>query len=208
VLELYLFINPIGSSCFNSELNILKLAENLRGRLKFRFIPFLNLKMVSSMMAEHSLPLNDLELRNQLFKKAYQASLDYKAALFQGKKKGRKFLLNLQQQIFESNNLYCDQLVKQIAINSQLDWKMFAADRHSEFTANSFQQDLKMAAEMNVQDYPTIVIYNLKGIDCGVSLARCDSYNLLEDLCQGKFNDFLAKQHLSKHHPLFHLHTL
>lgn len=208
MLELYLFINPIGSSCFNSELNILKLAEKLKGRLKFRFIPFLNLEMVSSMMVEHSLPLNDLELRNQLFKKAYQAALDYKAALFQGKKKGREFLLNLQQQILENNSIYCDRLVKQIAVNSQLDWEMFADDRHSEFTASSFQQDLKMAAEMNVQDYPTIVIYNLKGVDCGISLARCDSYKLLEDLCQGKLNDFLVKQHLSKHYPLPHLHTL
>ena len=208
MLELYLFINPIGTSCFNSEQNILRLAEVLKDQLKFRFIPFINLETISSMMVENSLPLNNLNLRNRLFQKAYQASLDYKAALFQGKKRGREFLLNLQQEIFENNISYCDQLVQQIAITSHLDWEMFTNDRRSNFTANSFRQDLQMAAEMKVHSYPTIVISNLEGIDCGVSLTECISYQLLEDLCNGNFNDLLINQDNSKNHNIPHLHTL
>ncbi|WP_281164227.1 DsbA family protein [Liquorilactobacillus sicerae] len=208
MLELYLFINPIGTSCFNSEQNILRLAEALKDRLKFCFIPFINLETISSMMVENSLPLNNLNLRNRLFQKAYQASLDYKAALFQGKKHGREFLLSLQQEIFENNVSYCDKLVQQIAANSHLDWEMFTNDRRSNFTANSFRQDLQMAAEMKVRNYPTIVIYNLKGIDCGVSLTECNSYQLLEDLCNGRFNDLLINQSNSKNQNIPHLHTL
>ncbi|MFT8823327.1 DsbA family protein [Liquorilactobacillus satsumensis] len=47
VLEIYLFINPIGSKCYRSEQNIIKLVDQLSTDVKFRFIPFLNLNTVT-----------------------------------------------------------------------------------------------------------------------------------------------------------------
>lgn len=211
LLELYLFINPIGSTCYHSEQIIMKLATELQNKIRFRFIPFLNLATTASMMEENSIPLNDLSLRNQVYHQAYQASLDYKAALFQGKKCGRKFLLDLQHEIVDKNSIYSEELVHQIAVNCNLDHEMFNHDRHSEFTINSFHQDMQMAAEMNVETFPTIVVYNLNGVDCGVSLTECTSYQLLSDLCTGKMNDLLgepSRTKQSRNHSNPNLHIL
>lgn len=211
LLELYLFINPIGSTCYHSEQIIIKLADELQNKIRFRFIPFLNLAATVSVMEENSIPLNNLDLRNHVFNQAYQASLDYKAALFQGKKRGRRFLLNLQHKIIDEKLTYSEKLAQRIADTCQLDNEMFSHDRHSDFTINSFHQDMQMAAEMHVHAFPTIVLYNLNGIDCGVSLTECTSYQLLADLCTGKMNDLLNFQNKIdqiKKHSNPHLHIL
>ena len=41
-----------------------------------------------------------LQLRNKVSQILYNAVLDYKAALFQGRKRGHNFLLNVQRQLY------------------------------------------------------------------------------------------------------------
>ncbi|WP_235725587.1 DsbA family protein [Liquorilactobacillus sucicola] len=207
---MYLFINPIGSDCYHSEQNILRLVDQLDVEVRFSFIPFLNLQTVSSVMQTKNIPLNDLQARNQIFNNIYQASLDYKAASFQGKRCGRNYLLNLQEQIVDFGTEYNEEVAQKTAQASNLDCDMFNDDRHSSFTINSFKQDQQMAAEMNVHEHPTVVIYNLDGMDCGVSFTGCSSYKLLEQLCTGQLNEEIILKHKasSKKGPHTSLHIL
>ena len=39
MLEMYLFINPLGAKCYEAEQNILKLAEESSQKFQIRFIP-------------------------------------------------------------------------------------------------------------------------------------------------------------------------
>lgn len=203
MLEMYLFINPIGGDCYHSEQNILRLVDQLDEDVRFSFIPLLNLQTVSSVMRRKNIPLNDLQARNQIFNNIYQASLDYKAASFQGKRCGRNYLLKLQEQIVDFENEYSEDIAQKVAHASNLDCAMFSDDRHSSFTINSFKQDQKMAAEMNVHEHPTVVVYNLDGVDYGVSFTGCDSYELLKQLCTGQLNEDIVLKHKAsakKHH--------
>ncbi|MFT8670206.1 MAG: DsbA family protein [Liquorilactobacillus hordei] len=207
---MYLFINPVGRKSYQSEKNVIKLVNNLDTDIRFRFIPFLNLNTVTNVLSEHNLPLNNLDIRNKTFNNIYQASLDYKAALFQGKKYGRSFLLNLQNEIFNSNREYSNKVVHDIITSIGLDSEMFESDRHSKFTIESFKRDQQMAAEMNVTMHSTMVLYNLANIDFGVSLTDCSSYDMLEELCLGKLNDEIMLCKNSKVHKgsITSLHTL
>ncbi len=210
VLEIYLFINPIGSKCYRSEQNIIKLVDQLSTDVKFRFIPFLNLNTVTTIMSERHLPLNDLHTRNRIFKLVYQSALDYKAALFQGSRRGRNYLLNLQQSVIVCGEEYCDQVVAEVAKKSGLDLEMFNHDRTSKFTVESFKRDQQMAAEMKVETHPTAVLYDWDQFDFGISFTDCQSFELLKDLCTGKLNAELlstksAKLDAKGHHSSIHI---
>ncbi|KRL03009.1 hypothetical protein FC81_GL000275 [Liquorilactobacillus capillatus DSM 19910] len=161
-------------------------------------------------MKKKNIPLNDLRARNQIFNNIYQASLDYKAASFQGKRCGRSYLLKLQKQIVDLGTDYSEDVAQATAQVSNLDCAMFNDDRHSSFTINSFKQDQQMAAEMNVHEHPTVVVYNLEGVDCGISFTGCDSYDLLKQLCTGQLNDEIVSEPNAsvKKHPSTSLHIL
>ncbi|KRL04795.1 DsbA family protein [Liquorilactobacillus oeni] len=209
MLEIYLFINPVGSQCYQSEKNILRLVDPLDNEVRFRFVPFLNLNTVTAIMNARHLPLNDLKIRNKIFNIVYQAALDYKAALFQGSRRGRNYLLNVQKHIIEYGEDYCDEIILEVAKKSNLDLEMFQKDRVSKFTVESFKRDQQMAAEMKIQSHPTAVLYDLDKFDFGVSFTDCASYDLLKDLCTGKFNTQLisTKKGESKYkeHPSIHI---
>lgn len=184
---MYLFINPIGSVCYHAEQNILDLIQDASEDVRFRFIPLMNMQSVQDVMKLNGQSPTDLVARNKLVVNIYHAALDVKAAVFQGKKRGRKFLLSIQRQMESSaDDNYTDQIAMQAAMESGLDEEMFIHDRNSEFTAKSFMQDQKTAAEMNVEHHPTVVVFNVKGYDCGISMDACKSEHVLKEVLAGK----------------------
>ena len=50
LLEMYLFINPIGSTCYHTEQNILDMIQEAREDVRFRFIPLMNMQSVQDIM--------------------------------------------------------------------------------------------------------------------------------------------------------------
>ena len=111
LLELYLFINPLGSTCYHAEQNILKLVELSKSKIKFKFVPLLNINSISSIMSSYGIDACDLKKRNQISQVLFRSAIDYKAAMFQGTKRGRKFLMTIQQEIHENHRDYTDELV-------------------------------------------------------------------------------------------------
>ncbi len=98
MIEIYLFVNPLGKYCFNMERQLLQFIEeeygttNLKNKkVQFRFLPLVNLQIIGDVMQTRGIDRQDLEERNNLFSTIYSASLDCKAAQFQGKKKDVNF---------------------------------------------------------------------------------------------------------------------
>lgn len=212
MLEMYLFINPLGAVCYQAEQDILDLVARSDKEINFRFIPLLTLKTVTSVMKARQIPLGDLHQRNKLSKELYQAALDCKAALFQGKKKGRSYLLYIQQAFLNSPTSYDETLALKAAKACKLDIAMFLEDRNATFTEKQFQQDQQLAAKMHVTEHPTLVLYNLDGFDCGVAVTGCDSFDVLESIIHGDIPRELILEHQTrkqlrslKHKPHFNL---
>lgn len=182
MLEMYLFINPLGAKCYEAEQNILKLAGRSSQKIQIRFIPLLNLQSVSKVMTTWGLKQTDLQLRNKVSDLLYRAILDYEAALFQGRKRGHNFLLSVQHLLYDEHQEYNEETIRKAAELSKLDLSMFEADRHSELAIKSFRKDQKLAAEMQVTMPTEMVIYNLDDFDCALCVRNCDSLAKLEEL--------------------------
>lgn len=193
MLEVFLFINPIGQICLKSEEALIRLAKENDYSIKFKFIPLLNLQNISHYMAFHHLNTRDLKLRNSLFKIIYSATLAYKAANCQGNKKGRAFLIALQQFACQQTQLTEAHII-QIAKQVHLDMETFTEDWHGSFVKEVFDADQQLACQMNIQTAPSAVIFNYEHDDaCGMLVEDCDSYEDLKAVCQKITQDRLAK---------------
>lgn len=184
VFELYLFVNPIGLKCLNSEEEVLRFIESLELteglKVHFRFLTFHNFNTVTQYMKRLNMPTNDLVLRNEVYLTIYDASLSYKAALMQGKKRGRKFLMLLQKELNINLKKYTPELVNEVAKGANLDVEMFLEDKASSFVKRSYDADQKIAQEMNITTNPSLVIFDSFNQQYGVLLEdiiNCDGIN-------------------------------
>lgn len=205
MLEVYLFINPLGSRCMKSEKCILRLADQIFGDISYQFIPLLNPQMIDQHLKATNQDCHNLNLRNKQFNLHYRIILDYKAALFQGKKKGRLFLLNLQNQLVKQSQPYSEKLVLEVAKHVHLDLAMFKEDRQSELARRAFQADQRLASEMNVAAPSTAILYNADVSDCGLMLPDV-TYQSLYEICEN--NGLIAKQALAHQKSAPNLHIL
>lgn len=205
LLEVYLFINPLGSRCMKSERCILKLANQVFGDVSYQFIPLLNPQIIDQHLKSTHQDCHDLSLRNDQFNLHYRIILDYKAALFQGKKKGRQFLLTLQDRLVEAETPYSDDLAIDVAKAVKLDLPMFEEDRQSDLAKRAFQADQRLASEMKVDTPSTAIIYNADVSDCGLLLSDV-TYQSLYEICE--HNGLLAQQALSGQLTNPNLHVL
>lgn len=190
MIEIYLFVNPIGKKCLSIERRILDLFEKYDLKIQLRLIPIMNLKTVSEFMQRLGASDKDIQLRNDLSQEIHSATLDVKAAQLQGKKRGRDFLLALQKAVGEDKQAYSEQLAIKLFTEVGGDLEMFLEDRQSEFVKEAFLTDQQLAHEMKIHSHPSIVIYDY-GADCdaGVQIEGCemihhilDTYNTKESL--------------------------
>lgn len=181
MLEVYLFVNPLGARCMRSEQNIMRLADHLNSKVSFQFVPLLNQQIIEQALPER----HSLAQRNAYFNVYYQAILAYKAALFQGKRKGRKFLLDMQTAVVNNHQQFSQELAVEVAKDCHLDLDMFTEDCDSDLAKQAFQTDQKMAAEMKIEQSSSAVIFNCDVSQCGLLLNDV-TYDSLCDVCESQ----------------------
>ncbi|MBP1047728.1 DsbA family protein [Enterococcus sp. BWM-S5] len=185
MIEIYLFVNPLGKICLSIERDILKFAQAESKKIQLRLIPLVNMNTIKNLLKVHEISSTDITGRNKLFENTYSAALDFKAAQLQGKKKGRHILLNLQQMIAEDNIPYSTDLAEKLIVEAGGDLEMFQADRNSSFVKDSFQIDQQIAREMGVSKHPSAVIYNYAcDRDFGVLVEECLTIEHVMRLCE------------------------
>lgn len=185
MIEIYLFVNPLGRFCLKAEKDILKLVETKKQKIHFRFIPLVNMKMINYILSLYNIHIDSVEKRNTLFNNSYSAALDYKAAQLQGKKKGRYVLMKLQESVTQKNIAYSTKLAEKFITDVDGDLEMFKFDRQSNSVINSFHTDQKIAREMGVVTPPSAVIFNYtRDLDYGILVENCYSIEDIEKLCQ------------------------
>jgi predicted DsbA family dithiol-disulfide isomerase len=121
----------------------------------------------------------------------YIASIAIKAAELQGRRAGIRFLRNLQELLFlNKQNISTIEVLKMTAENVGLDVEEFMADIHSESAAKAFQCDLKITAEMEVDEIPTLVFFNENAEDEGIKITGYYPYEvyvqIIEEILQEK----------------------
>lgn len=182
MLETYLFITPWGDECFNCEKETIRYFKHAEEKVDFKIVTVLNMNIVLKYIKRNHIKDADY---NDLFNRMYLTSLDYKAACYQGKAKGRAFLTSMQNALITHNTSYSLELGSLIAKQVGLDTEMFEMDRQSKMVQEEFKRDQQLAHEMGAEDIPAAVIFNIKNEDCGILMEHYD-YETLASVCQLK----------------------
>ncbi|XIF19641.1 MAG: hypothetical protein AJITA_00304 [Acetilactobacillus jinshanensis] len=177
MLEAYLFVDPLCKKCIRSEIIIKRLAQNLNTHFLYQFIPMLNIKILNNVEAPQI-----VKNQHQLY---YQMVMDYKAALFQGKKRGQNFFIMLQEELLNDKANYNNRLVLATAENSKLDLDMFKEDRRSQLAKKSFKSDQRLVHEMKITKPSSAVIFNWALCNYGILFTNIN-YNHLLKVCESK----------------------
>lgn len=186
IFELFLFVNPLGTYCYRCENELLKFVRNSEFKVHYHFLTFHNLQTVNQYMKNQKLPVTDLDLRNDIYMKIYDAALSYKAALLQGKRLGHQFLIELQQQIHQHKREYNDDLLEEILNKIEIDKKMFYEDKSSSAVKKAYDRDLQIAQEMNVTHTPSLVIFDNSNQSYGLLLASSITAETIAEICNGE----------------------
>ena len=184
IFDCYLFINPIGKQCYHCEQEVMKFIERTPYKVHVHFIPFHNFKSVTQYMKNNQLNDKNIDLRNEIYTKIYDASLSYKAALLQGKKLGRAFLMELQPQLHLLHKEYTPELLQEIIQIIGLDEKMFYEDKASKLVHQEYEKDQQIAQEMMVESNPSLVIFDNLNQQFGVILHENISADMIEHVCE------------------------
>ncbi|GEL15744.1 DsbA family protein [Pediococcus cellicola] len=181
MLDVYLFVAPLGKPCMRSEKVMMEFVHNVDQKVSFQIIPMLNMQLVQDYL--HSNDNQSYENYNALAEDMYHLILDYKAALFQCKRDGRTFLKLMQTELNQKGIVYSQSLGSEIARQAHLDLEMFEVDRRSQLAKDSFKADQQTALEMNVTSSPSAVIFDDQADECGI-LVENFSDDVLQQICQ------------------------
>lgn len=183
IIEIFLFINPLGANSFDAEETIEAFSKERDERVKISFVPLLNFNSVKKQLLNEKAVQTSIENRNKMYTDSFNASLAFAAASMQGKKKARKFLMTLQKNIIENNNTFSKSIVLKSAQAAKLDIEMFEEDFNSDLVKTAFTKDQKLAQEMSVQDTPACVLFTGNGEEYGYRIDSIISKQLLHGLC-------------------------
>ncbi|MDZ5470360.1 ClpXP adapter SpxH family protein [Bacillus sp. 31A1R] len=199
-IEIYLFIDPLCPECWALEPIIKKLqieygryfsikhvlsgriaTLNLARKQKFETIADLWEKTASrtGMSCDGSLWFENPVSSPHI------ASVAIKAAELQGRRAGIRFLRKLQERLFlDKQNISNFDVLKECAREAGLDVTEFVTDIHSESAAKAFQCDLKITAEMDVQEIPTLVFFNENIEEEGIKITGYYPYEIYEQILE------------------------
>jgi predicted DsbA family dithiol-disulfide isomerase len=172
VIEIYLFVNPLGGLCLQSEKEIMKIAASQKKRMHYRFIPVVNMKSIKEYLIREGVQHTDIEKRNYFFETSYSAALDLKAIQLQGRKLGRLFLTTIQQRVGIERHHYSKDLVLSIVEEIGGDAEMFQEDRQSDLVKRAFTTDQQLAHEMSVVALPSAVLYDFDKDEDGMIIEQ------------------------------------
>ncbi len=189
IFDCYLFINPLGKQCYKCEQEVMKFIKRTPHKVHVHFLPFHNFKSVTQYMKNNQLNVKNIDLRNEIYTKIYDASLSYKAALLQGKKLGRAFLMELQTQLHLIHKEYTPELLQEIIQIIGLDEKMFYEDKASKLVHQEYEKDQQIAQEMMVETNPSLVIFDNLNQQYGVILHQNINADIIEHVCENLHHD-------------------
>lgn len=183
VIEIFLFVDPLGKRCNNVRKVISNFKTERPEEIKLRVIPMVNFNKVYRHTKRQSLQshISMTDQNNKFSNNTYQACLAFHASAMQGKKMAHKFLAVLQEQVVEEGFSYSEELMYNIVRNIGLDVDTFKEDYNSEFTKKIYRKNLNLAGEMQVKTTPSLVIY--RGDNDAVRLNKKIENEMLHSIC-------------------------
>ncbi|WP_195852528.1 DsbA family protein [Aerococcus sanguinicola] len=160
VFELFLFVNPMGSNCHSCEEEVLDFMEHTDKRVYYRFIACNDFRLFNEYLKQKNWTKLSLGERNRLYCHMHQIAVGYKAALLQGKKVGRQFLMTMQEHFGLAEEEFTKERMLELAKEARVDLEMWQEDIDSGSALKSYHTDLKIAQQMKIRSNPSLVIFD------------------------------------------------
>ena len=181
-IELYAFIDPMCSSCWDLQPILRKLQVDYEHYFTLRIVLSTQLSSLNTKCAQ---------VEDEGFSHPALPSVAVKAAELQGKRAGVRFLQELQEKVFlDTKNVATYHVLMEIAEKAKIDVSEFEADIKSKEASRAFQCDLYISREMDVSEVPSLVFFNERIEDEGLKVCGIYNYevyvNILEEMLDEK----------------------
>lgn len=200
MFEAFMFINPIGTRCYQVEQNIMQTMKEAGVEASYHIVPIVNIKGIQRDLRRRHLSTSDVELFNRATKASYDALNQYHAIkLTAGNKKARSYIYELQEALNIKGVTFDDSLFNKIIADIGLSSKTIIEATQSKYLEESICEDQKLAKKYNVQFTPTTVVFNDLDDQSGVliegSISSEDLLNLVSPIQEPTINiPFLDNQ--------------
>nr|WP_268237392.1 DsbA family protein [Pullulanibacillus camelliae] len=181
-IEVYAFVNPICPESWGMEPNMKKLVAE--------YGQYFTMRIILGYGSDHSEKSSQWGKTAQLsgmsfnehcheVKSCYRASLAVKAAELQGKCAGERFLRILRERLFiDTKDINSDAVLNDCAKRAKLDLGEFKNDMESSRPIKGLQCDRRITNEMDVNEFPTLVFFNIRDDNEGIKVAGRYPYNV------------------------------
>ncbi|WP_297953186.1 DsbA family protein [uncultured Lactobacillus sp.] len=202
MFEIFLFINPIGIYCYDTERQIRKAVDELGVDVCYHYIPIANVCLINDDVIRRRKDAQKLSDISSFSKATYEALENYHAIkLAYGNKKARNYLYELQKNLSNDASAYTPDLLQRITQKMHIKDEDIRAIKQTDYLRTSIEEDQKLANQWNIKATPTTVIFNEDNEQNGVLLEgpinQCDLINLMLPDCQECIPNCLSeKNHL------------
>ncbi len=177
-IELYIFIDPLCSDCLSLQPLLRRLQVDYEQYFSLRIVLRTSIRTLNKEAQNISCKNPYCEERHLSF-----PSLAIKAAEFQGKRAGFRFLSKLLLYAsLQTRDITSFDVLVDIAHELQLDVDEFKRDFSSPHVLRALQIDLYLAREMDVETAPTFVFFNENIEDEGLKVSGVYSYDIYEQI--------------------------
>lgn len=184
-LEMYVFLDPLCPTCWDMQPTIRKLEVEYGQYFTVRTVLSTQLNKLNTVCNFPKANLSNESFNISKIEHSVFPSIAVKAAEFQGKKAALRFFIKMQEYLFlKTKNVTSFSVLQEIAEEVKLDVDEFTRDFISNECAKSFQNDLSITCEMEVDSFPSIVFFNENIEDEGIKVAGNYPYEVYVQILQ------------------------
>lgn len=199
MFEIFLFINPIGIYCYDTEKLIRNTVDELGIDVCYHYIPIANVCLVKDDIIRRRKDGQKLPDISSISTATYEALRNYHAIkLSYGNKKARRYLYELQKHLSKDVSVYSPELFQKIIDKLNIKASTISTIKQGDYLRASIEDDQKLANQWNIKSTPTIVLFDENDDQNGVLLdgpvSQQGLVTLLMPGCEKDFSDFLSLQ--------------
>ena len=183
MFELFLFINPLGLSCYHLEKQIRKIAEELDLEICINYIPLVTMTAMKQDLVKRNWNFNtSINLANYHLASLSVQKFYYAIQIAYGKKRARLFLFKLQEALSDGKTNYSEALAETLVQDLGLNLEKVKNSLTDACLREFISQDSTLASKFNVTSLPSTVVFNDESDDSGLLLDGDLSYDDLREI--------------------------
>lgn len=214
MFELFLFINPLGLSCYQLEKRIRLLAAKLQLEISVNYIPLVTMEAMKADMVKRNWNFNtSINLANYHNASVSAQRFYYAVQIAYGKKKARSFLFKLQESLSDGQQSYSPALAEGLLESLNVKPEKISSTLNDACLKDVIAQDQQLARKFQVTALPSTVVFDDQiegsGLLIDGELSDDDLLQIFQNSADCCFEPLMQlTENAPLYYPVSHLHLL